>query len=64
MRLTDFWDRMGEHFGSGYAESVARDQVIAELGGRTVYEAIDAGIETKEIWRAVCKRFEVPRTLR
>ena len=64
MRLTDFWDRMGEPFGAAYAESVARDQVIAELGGRTVYEAIDAGIETKEIWRAVCKRFEVPRALR
>lgn len=60
MRLTDFWERMGAHFGAAYADSVARDQVIAELGGRTVYQAIADGMDPKHIWRAVCARFEVP----
>lgn len=60
MRLTDFWERMGGHFGPAYADSVARDQVIAELGGRTVYQAIEAGLDPKHIWRAVCTRFEIP----
>lgn len=60
MRLTDFWERMGGHFGVAYADSVARDQVIAELGGRTVYQAIEAGIDPKQIWRAVCACFEIP----
>jgi Protein of unknown function (DUF3046) len=64
MRLTDFWERMGGHFGAVYADSVARDQVIAELGGRTVYQAIEAGVDPKQIWRAVCVRFEVPASHR
>ena len=64
MRLTEFWERMGAHFGAAYADSVARDQVIAELGGRTVYQAIEQGVDTKDIWRAVCARFEVPASHR
>ena len=36
MRLTEFWYRMGEQFGPTYAESLARDYVIAGLGSRTV----------------------------
>jgi len=64
MRLTDFWDRMRKHFGAAYADSFAHDYVIAELGGRTVHEALAHGIETVEIWRAVCKAVEVPAKLR
>jgi hypothetical protein len=64
VRLTDFWERMGAFFGPAYADSVARDQVIAELDGRTVYQAIEQGVDTKDIWRAVCKRFEVPPSRR
>lgn len=40
MRLTIFWERMADHFGAGYADSFARDHVMAELGGRTVHEAL------------------------
>ncbi|MBW5262055.1 DUF3046 domain-containing protein, partial [Streptomyces poriferorum] len=32
MRLTIFWERMADHFGAGYADSFARDHVMAELG--------------------------------
>lgn len=60
MRLTDFWERMTEQFGAAYAESVARDQVIRELGDRSVHEALAAGEDPKRIWRAVCEHFDVP----
>ena len=60
MRLTEFWRRMRAHFGEVYAESVARDYVLAGLGGRTVAQALAAGLEAKEIWRAVCVEFDVP----
>lgn len=60
MRLTIFWERMADHFGSAYAESFARDHVMAELGGRTVHEALDAGWEAKDVWRAVCTAMGVP----
>jgi hypothetical protein len=60
MRLTIFWERMADHFGSAYADSFARDHVMAELGGRTVNEALDAGWEAKDVWRAVCTAMGVP----
>lgn len=64
MRLTDFWERMRAHFGETYADSFARDHVIAELGGRTVTQALDAGYDAKDVWRAVCVAMDVPSTLR
>lgn len=64
MRLTDFWQRMAEHFGAGYADSFARDHVMSELGGRTVYEALAAGWDTRDVWRAVCVTADVPDHLR
>ena len=46
MRLTDFWARLEQAFGPAYAGSVAADQVLPQLGGRTIQEALDAGEET------------------
>jgi hypothetical protein len=58
--LTEFWARMERQFGPAYADSYARDQVLAELGGRTVMEALDQGDDVKVVWRAVCRAVEVP----
>jgi hypothetical protein len=60
MRLTDFWDRMRAEFGPGFADSFARDFVIAELDGRTVEQALAAGVDAKTVWRAVCVAMEWP----
>ncbi|MEY9213372.1 DUF3046 domain-containing protein [Thermobifida halotolerans] len=60
MRLSHFWQRMGEQFGETYAESLARDYVIEELGSRTVRQALDDGVDAKEVWRAVCRTFDLP----
>ena len=60
MRLTEFWERMREQFGAAYAESLAKDQVLALLGGRTVADALEAGMPPRQVWRAVCEVFEVP----
>lgn len=60
MRLTIFWQRMADHFGAAYADSFARDHVMADLGGRTVHEALDAGWSVKEVWRVVCSVMDVP----
>ena len=64
MRLTVFWERMAEFFGEAYADSVARDHVLATLGGRTVNRALADGEDAKIVWRAVCEAFNVPDTLR
>lgn len=60
VRLTEFWARMNRQFGSAYAESVARDQVLTTLGGRTAAESLAAGEDVKLVWRAVCEAFDVP----
>ncbi|MDP9416629.1 MAG: DUF3046 domain-containing protein [Actinomycetota bacterium] len=62
MRLTDFWQRMHEHFGP-QAEPYASDQVLGELGGRTVTQALADGDDAREVWRAVCRAAVVPKRL-
>ena len=51
---------MEHHLGEGYAESWARDQSIAALGGRTVWQALDDGEDAKRVWRAVCEVLGLP----
>jgi hypothetical protein len=62
--MTEFWRRMERQFGPAYAESYARDQVLRELGGRTVREALDQGEDAKSVWRAVCAAVDVPASER
>jgi Protein of unknown function (DUF3046) len=64
VRLTEFWDRMNVQFGETYAQSVAKDQVLAELGDRTVNQALADGEDAKTVWRAVCEAFDVPERWR
>lgn len=64
MRLTQFWERMNAHFGAAYADSFARDHVMYQLGGHTVYEALAAGWDAKDVWRAVCEAMEIPASRR
>ena len=64
VRLTDFWERMDALFGPEYARSWARDFSLAALDGRSVEQSIAAGIETREIWEAVCGVVDVPTLLR
>ena len=60
MRLTYFRELMEGEFGAARAAAVSRDHVFAALGGRTVEEALEAGIEPREVWRAVCEAYDVP----
>ncbi|MET8118068.1 DUF3046 domain-containing protein [Micromonospora sp. NPDC005189] len=66
MRLTDFWARLEEAFGPGYATSIARDQVLSQLDGRTIEQALASGQQTHVVWRAVCAAYpdRVPARLR
>lgn len=62
MRLTEFWARMESMLGVAYADSYARDQVLATLGGRTVVEALRDGDEAKAVWRAVVAAQDAARS--
>nr|WP_205861141.1 DUF3046 domain-containing protein [Planosporangium flavigriseum] len=64
--MTDFWDRLDQVFGPGYARSVAHDQVLSQLNGRTIEQALAAGEQTVRVWRAVVAAYpdRVPPKLR
>jgi hypothetical protein len=64
VRLTEFWVRMKEQFGDVYAESLAKDYVLSNLGGRTVNKALADGEDPKVVWRAVCDTFNLPDSVR
>lgn len=66
MRLTDFWARLEQTFGPAYARSIAADQVLPQLHGRTIEQALAAGEATVVVWRAVCAAYpdRVPARLR
>jgi hypothetical protein len=64
MRHTEFWARMEHALGPAYARTWAEQQVISDLGHRTVVEALDAGQTPKEVWRAVWERLGLPASER
>ncbi len=55
---------MDEHLGSGYAQVWAQQQVLVELEGRTVAEALAAGVPPRQVWRAVWQQLELPASER
>lgn len=60
MRHTEFWERLEHALGSGYYEVWADQFVMADLGGRSAREALDAGVSPKEVWGAVWLAMDLP----
>jgi hypothetical protein len=60
VRLTYFRELMDTEFGMARASALSRDHVFSELGGRTVEEALEAGIDPRDVWKAVCSAYDVP----
>jgi Protein of unknown function (DUF3046) len=55
---------MRAQFGDAYAESLAKDYVLAGLDSRTVNQALADGEDAKVVWRAVCEAFRIPERKR
>jgi Protein of unknown function (DUF3046) len=51
---------MEHHLGSGYDRVWAREQVLRELDGRTVEQALAAGESPLRVWRAVWGALNLP----
>ena len=60
MRHTEFWARMERHLGRAYARTWAHEQVLGDLEGRTVEQALAEGWPPKQVWRAVWAALELP----
>jgi hypothetical protein len=61
VRLTEFNDRVTLWFGATYGGSVLTDHVLTMFDGRTAARAIEDGIDPRDVWRALCVDFDVPR---
>jgi hypothetical protein len=61
VRLTEFQELMHTEFGVARADAMLADHVIPALG-RTGAAAIEAGVDPRDVWRALCADFDVPRT--
>ena len=60
MRETELWARLRTILGAAYAGAWAESVVHADLGDRTVLQALGAGIEVKRIWQVASASLEVP----
>ncbi|AKK27236.1 DUF3046 domain-containing protein [Mycobacterium sp. EPa45] len=61
MRLTEFHELVDGQFGRVRGGSLLVDHVLTQLGGRTAAQAIEDGVEPRDVWRALCADFDVPR---
>jgi hypothetical protein len=61
VRLTEFNELVEGQFGVARGASLLVDHVLAGVGGRTAAQAIEDGVEPRDVWRALCADFDVPR---
>ena len=60
MRVSEFWTLVTDEFGDAYGRSLVTDQHLLALDDRTARQALDAGVEPKAIWLALCEAMDVP----
>jgi len=61
VRLTEFHELVAAKFGRMRGSSLLVDHVLTDLGGRTAAQAVEDGVEPRDVWRALCADFDVPR---
>lgn len=59
--MTEFNELVEGQFGAVRATSLLVDHVLTRLGGRTAAQAIEDGVDPRDVWRALCADFDVPR---
>lgn len=55
MRITELRNRLTESFPD--PDTFAQDMVLSELGGQTVNQALEMGMEAGDIWKAVLHHY-------
>ncbi|WP_068276424.1 DUF3046 domain-containing protein [Aldersonia kunmingensis] len=62
MRLTEFHEMLHDEFGTARGDALLADHTLPALGSRTGAQAIEAGVDPREVWRALCADLDVPRS--
>jgi hypothetical protein len=61
VRMTEFQELVEVQFGPVRGASMVVDHVLTGFGGRTAAQAIEDGVDPRDVWRALCTDFDVPR---
>ncbi|AUN40231.1 Protein of uncharacterised function (DUF3046) (plasmid) [Tsukamurella tyrosinosolvens] len=61
MRLTDFRELLYAEFGTLRGDTLMRDHRLGDFGV-TGDQAIESGVDPRDVWRALCMEFDVPRS--
>ena len=59
--MTEFQELVEGQFGPVRGASMLVDHALMAFGGRTANQAIEDGVEPRDVWRALCADFDVPR---
>ncbi|MFE3189752.1 DUF3046 domain-containing protein [Nocardia sp. NPDC059240] len=60
MRLTEFQELLHTEFGTARGDVLLNDHVLPSMG-RTGAQAIESGVDPRDVWRALCAEFDVPK---
>ena len=60
MTRSEFLRALADEFGGVMSHSVSQDVIVGSLGNRSALDALDAGIEPKVVWAALCEVMDVP----
>jgi hypothetical protein len=61
VRLTEFSELVEGQFGQVRGASMLVDHSLSQFDGRTAAQAIEDGVDPRDVWRALCADFDVPR---
>ncbi len=62
VRTSEFWRAVADEFGDAHGRFLVRDLVLVECGDRTAEAAISDGVDAREVWLALCRATDVPRS--
>ena len=61
MRLTDFRELLYAEFGTLRGDTLMSDHRLNQFG-MTGDQAVESGVDPRDVWRALCSEFDVPRS--
>lgn len=62
MKVSEFHRAVDDEFGAAQGRVLVRDLVVDELDGRTAANALDDGVAARDVWIALCRANDVPRS--
>lgn len=60
MRYREFWQLVDEVLGSAHGRVLVADLVLIGLDQRTAQQALDDGVEPRDVWHALCDELDIP----